>query len=143
MKRNLTFKFNLINSIAIVLFLLMLPITESFAAAGCCSHHGGVSGCASTGYQLCKDNTASPSCKCDGTTLPKTTTKTTKTTKTTTDTSKAPKTSVKKSAATTEPVVKTKITGCCSRHGGIAQCNKATGFQTCKDGTASATCKCN
>jgi hypothetical protein len=141
MKRTPAFQFNFINSLAIVLFLLILPLTESFATAGCCSHHGGVTGCAATGFQMCKDNTASPSCKCNGTTVPKTTTKSTKST--TTTNTKTPKPAVKKSTTTTAPVAKTKITGCCSRHGGIAQCNKATGFQTCKDGTASATCKCN
>lgn len=34
------------------------------AARGCCSHHGGVAGCHSSGKQLCNDGTLSPSCTC-------------------------------------------------------------------------------
>lgn len=32
---------------------------------GCCSHHGGVCGCSSSGRAVCCDNTLSPSCGCD------------------------------------------------------------------------------
>jgi hypothetical protein len=31
---------------------------------GCCSHHGGVCGCSSTGRAECCDGTLSPSCGC-------------------------------------------------------------------------------
>lgn len=31
---------------------------------GCCSHHGGVCGCMSSGSKKCCDGTASPSCVC-------------------------------------------------------------------------------
>lgn len=31
---------------------------------GCCSHHGGVCGCSSTGRVECCDGTLSPSCGC-------------------------------------------------------------------------------
>ena len=34
------------------------------AARGCCSHHGGVSGCSSSGRQICQDGTLSPTCTC-------------------------------------------------------------------------------
>lgn len=35
------------------------------AARGCCSHHGGgVAGCSSSGRQVCKDGTLSPTCTC-------------------------------------------------------------------------------
>ena len=35
-----------------------------FAGRGCCSHHGGVAGCHSSGKQICNDGTLSPSCTC-------------------------------------------------------------------------------
>lgn len=31
---------------------------------GCCSHHGGVLGCAKNGITVCRDCTYSPSCHC-------------------------------------------------------------------------------
>jgi hypothetical protein len=31
---------------------------------GCCSHHGGVCGCAPSGRQQCCDGTLSPTCTC-------------------------------------------------------------------------------
>ena len=34
------------------------------ATRGCCSHHGGVSGCSSSGRLVCNDGTLSPSCTC-------------------------------------------------------------------------------
>lgn len=34
------------------------------ATRGCCSHHGGVSGCSSLGRQICKDGTLSPTRTC-------------------------------------------------------------------------------
>lgn len=32
---------------------------------GCCSHHGGVLGCAKNGRTVCRDCTYSPSCHCE------------------------------------------------------------------------------
>lgn len=127
------------------IFGLALLSTHSFAKQGCCSDHGGVVGCnKATGYQMCKDGTTSPTCKCEGTTTTKTKHKTSnedilgtlfggsgagkKTTKTT---------------STTEPTVTTTSTvGCCSGHGGVGKCDKKTGYLRCKDGTLSMTCKC-
>ena len=43
--------------------ILLFPLNID-AARGCCSHHGGVSGCSSSGRQICKDGTMSPSCAC-------------------------------------------------------------------------------
>lgn len=34
------------------------------AKSGCCSHHGGVAGCNSSGRTICRDGTLSPSCTC-------------------------------------------------------------------------------
>ena len=42
-------------------FLISLPV---YAQRGCCSHHGGVAGCNSSGRQICNDGTLSPSCTC-------------------------------------------------------------------------------
>ena len=33
--------------------------------SGCCSWHGGVSGCSSSGRVVCNDGTYSPSCTCN------------------------------------------------------------------------------
>lgn len=33
--------------------------------------------------------------------------------------------------------------GCCSRHGGVAQCDAATGHMACKDGSQSPSCMCD
>ncbi len=33
--------------------------------------------------------------------------------------------------------------GCCSKHGGVASCDSASGFLRCKDGTLSKSCKCD
>lgn len=51
--------------IVLVLICVMLfsPLKIE-AARGCCSHHGGVSGCSSSGSQICKDGTISPTCTC-------------------------------------------------------------------------------
>ena len=43
--------------------ILIFPL-EIKAARGCCSHHGGVSGCSESGRQVCRDGTLSPSCTC-------------------------------------------------------------------------------
>lgn len=45
------------------LMVIIFPLTIS-AKRGCCSHHGGVAGCHSSGKQLCNDGTLSPSCTC-------------------------------------------------------------------------------
>ena len=49
----------------LILFLLcfIFPI-KTYARQGCCSHHGGVSGCSSSGVQICSDGTLSPTCTC-------------------------------------------------------------------------------
>lgn len=36
----------------------------AFAQRGCCSRHGGVVGCSSSGKQICGDGTLSPTCRC-------------------------------------------------------------------------------
>lgn len=54
----------LITLITFTLFLL-LP-TQLLAQRGCCSWHGGVSGCGSNGRTICSDGTYSPSCTCGG-----------------------------------------------------------------------------
>lgn len=54
----------------IISVLLFIPL-EAKAQRGCCSHHGGVAGCDSSGKQICRDGTLSPTCTC----APKTTTK--------------------------------------------------------------------
>ena len=48
----------------IVIFIFLLFPNFVFAGRGCCSHHGGVAGCHSSGKQLCNDGTLSPSCTC-------------------------------------------------------------------------------
>ena len=48
----------------ILLCIIMLTPIEVSAKRGCCSHHGGVSGCSSSGRQVCNDGTLSPSCTC-------------------------------------------------------------------------------
>lgn len=35
------------------------------AQRGCCSWHGGVSHCGSSGYYICNDGSQSPSCRCN------------------------------------------------------------------------------
>ena len=52
----------------IILFIviLLLPSSVSFAKQGCCSYHGGVADCGSSGYYICNDGTRSPSCTCSG-----------------------------------------------------------------------------
>lgn len=48
--------------VTIVISVLIMPTAN--AQRGCCSHHGGVAGCTSSGRQICKDGTLSPSCTC-------------------------------------------------------------------------------
>lgn len=59
------------SSKALVLFsiigLFILPVDSSYAAAGCCSKHGGVDRCdTSTNHFICKDGNQSATCLCDG-----------------------------------------------------------------------------
>lgn len=130
------------------LFLLSLPLTSVYATAGCCSHHGGVNGCnASTNHQLCKDGSSSPTCLCSGGTAKemksqKNKKNTMTTTGATTTNAATTTTSTANTAVTTAPMPN-KIKGCCSKHGGVAKCDTATGYQLCKDGTHSTTCKCS
>ena len=49
--------------ILVLMVLLLLPIKTN-AQRGCCSHHGGVAGCSSSGRQICNDGTLSPTCTC-------------------------------------------------------------------------------
>jgi hypothetical protein len=44
-------------------FRMSKPVQE--AKQGCCSHHGGVCGCAVTGRAQCCDGAESPSCGCE------------------------------------------------------------------------------
>lgn len=146
---------SLITRIVFCFCLIALPFTLTYAKAGCCSHHGGVSGCsAATNKLLCKDGTVSASCPCSGS-VAKPAKKTTMTPASTSNKATVPsktttpsKTTVPNKAtapakAPASSAIPAKQKGCCARHGGVAQCNKATGFQMCKDGTTSATCKCN
>lgn len=156
MKRFISLKLAIITSVIVAISLLFFPF-DSYSKRGCCSNHGGVAGCdAKTGFQLCKDGTTSPSCKCEdtGKNVTKATEKVEKTTKTTKKTTKTTSAVTSPEAATTVPasaeVIKTKTvkttksktTGCCSGHGGVAKCNHKTGYQMCKDGTQSTSCKC-
>ncbi len=104
----------------IMLFCMGLFIPSVDARRGCCSWHGGVSGCdKSTGRIVCNDGTYSPSCTCEKTTKKttkkKTTKKTTKRTTTTTITkrttiSTTEETSVTTTKMSTQSVVKTTST---------------------------------
>jgi hypothetical protein len=158
-----------LNVIAVAFFLLLSPFAGAYAA--CCAGHGGVASCnKAIGYKMCKDGTASPTCTCAKAKATKaTTTKAIKATTTnkaatiqtnkaaTTTTNKATTTNTNKAtttkpnnswwggkSTTTTPVSSstTSAKGCCSRHGGVAQCNKVKGHLTCKDGTLSASCTC-
>lgn len=158
-----------INKLVLALFLFISPFAGVYAA--CCAGHGGVASCnKSTGQQMCKDGTISPTCKCEVSKAKKaaatkkatTTTTTTTTTKPTSSWGGGGK-STNTTPATTKSTSTTTTTnsnsnnswwggkststgttkGCCSRHGGVAQCNKATGFQMCKDGTQSRSCACH
>ena len=46
-----------------ICIILFFPLKID-ARRGCCSHHGGVSGCSSSGRQVCRDGTLSPTCTC-------------------------------------------------------------------------------
>lgn len=43
--------------------IFFIPINV-YAGRGCCSSHGGVSGCSATGIQVCNDGTLSKTCTC-------------------------------------------------------------------------------
>lgn len=45
------------------MYYFIFPL-EIKAVRGCCSHHGGVSGCSSSERQICNDGTLSPTCTC-------------------------------------------------------------------------------
>lgn len=50
-----------------IILSLIIIFTDNnivFGKSGCCSHHGGVAGCNSSGRQVCRDGTLSPSCTC-------------------------------------------------------------------------------
>ncbi|CAM4467279.1 MAG: hypothetical protein LEGION0403_FIIPPAGN_00217 [Legionella sp.] len=171
-KNNLAVKSGSLNHLVLALFLFASPLAGAYAA--CCAGHGGVASCnKTTGVQMCKDGTASPTCTCakskntkkaltpkTTTTVPattKTNNKATKTvpettkstTKSTTTTTTKPKNSWwgGKSKTTTPETTKGTSTGnakgCCSNHGGVAQCDQSTGHQRCKDGTQSPSCTCH
>lgn len=53
---------NIILGLCCVL-ILFIPI-NALATQGCCSWHGGVAYCGSSGYYICNDGTQSPSCTC-------------------------------------------------------------------------------
>ena len=52
-----------IGKVIFIYIIFFIPISV-YAGRGCCSHHGGVSGCSATGRQICRDGTLSPSCGC-------------------------------------------------------------------------------
>lgn len=52
------------NKIFLFSLLMFLFIPHINAAQGCCSYHGGISYCGSSGYYICNDGTRSPSCTC-------------------------------------------------------------------------------
>ena len=56
-------KYKKILYLVYIVSLIFIPINV-FARRGCCSHHGGVAGCSSSGRQICNDGTLSPSCTC-------------------------------------------------------------------------------
>ena len=118
-----------------------VPFGAAYAAAGCCSHHGGVNGCNnSTNHQLCKDGTSSPTCLCDGGKMKSTTVKSKNVVMPITTNGNS---TVTTNTTTETTTVNTKVKGCCSRHGGVAKCDKVRGYQMCKDGTTSSACKCS
>lgn len=50
--------------VVVILIVLILSFEMVDAQRGCCSHHGGVAGCSSSGRTICNDGTYSPSCTC-------------------------------------------------------------------------------
>ena len=49
--------------VLVVVSVLLFPLVVN-AQKGCCSNHGGVSGCSSSGRSIFNDGTTSPSCTC-------------------------------------------------------------------------------
>lgn len=134
MKNTSISKLKGVTQLIIACFFLTAPLATAFAA--CCSGHGGIASCnKSTGHQLCKDGTASPTCLCTPKTTfkPKTSTTTPLTTKSQTTKTTPPTKSITNGSS---------ARGCCSRHGGVSQCNQSTHYLKCKDGTASPSCTC-
>ncbi|MBA2711228.1 MAG: hypothetical protein H0U57_11630 [Tatlockia sp.] len=128
---NLTFKFKRLN-LFILPFFLMMPFAGANAA--CCTSHGGVASCNKvTGYKMCKDGTASPTCTCAKTKAAAIKAKSKATTQTK-STWFGTKTSIMSDSYSAK--------GCCSRHGGVAKCNKLKKLLTCKDGSLSSSCSC-
>ncbi len=126
------FKFNRLSLVILSFFLIMSPIG---AYAACCAGHGGVASCnKATGYKMCKDKSASPTCTCAKSKSSAIKTKTKATT---------PAKSSWFGAKSTKTTGSTNSRGCCSRHGGIAQCNTLKGHLNCKDGTLSPSCSCH
>lgn len=147
-------KLSTLCGVALSLLVFSLPqVSYAAGAKSCCSHHGGVASCDVSGFQLCKDGSVSPSCKCKAKKAVKT-----KTVKSTADKVDKPvrkssgwwSESAEKFKQMTSPkkasypasTTGNKLGGCCSHHGGVAQCNTRTGYATCKDGTASPSCQC-
>ena len=54
-----------VRNIVIIVMLALIFFYDSVEAKrGCCSWHGGVSGCSYNGKIICSDGTYSPSCTC-------------------------------------------------------------------------------
>lgn len=132
-------KSNFIKILLVVLITYLIPVTDLFAARGCCSKHGGVSSCnASTGYLMCRDGSQSHSCRCKatyGTTPAK------KEYKKSTLGTIFGGTSATTPAKTKQKPVSTR--GCCRGHGGVSGCDKKSGYLRCKDRSISSTCRCS
>lgn len=54
----------MIKKLFVFVVLFFFGILTVNAQRGCCSHHGGVYGCSSSGRQVCNDGTLSKSCTC-------------------------------------------------------------------------------
>lgn len=131
---------NYLKKLTVAVFAFSLPMSVAFAGS-CCSGHGGVTGVCTGGFQQCKDKSMPPTCKC---TMPKKAKKANTTTKTTVkETTKGTIKPMTKSSVNKAPVSTSSGKGCCSKHGGVASCNTATGMNKCKDGSDSPTCKCH
>lgn len=50
--------------VLVLLLASFFVVSPVFAQSGCCSWHGGVAGCSSSGRKICNDGTLSPSCTC-------------------------------------------------------------------------------
>ena len=54
----------LVGFAGLIVYYVTSNSTQCEAKAGCCSRHGGVSHCGSSGFYVCNDGTRSPSCRC-------------------------------------------------------------------------------